>query len=618
LSHTKLEELPKIIDYIKNRTSVPICIDTEGAQIRTGELLKGEVILQENNIIKIPRQNVRGNEFIFNFYPFDLIDKFQVGDLVSIDFNSVLAQVIRRQRKYIELWVLIGGLVKQNKAVTLKRHIEIPAITKKDYKALSISCGKGISHFALSFANRAEDVDMIRAATDRGAFIISKIESGMGIQNLEEIAKRSDALLIDRGDLSREIPIELIPYVQKQIIQRSKKIGKKIYVATNLLESMVNSPTPTRAEVNDIFNTLNDGADGLVLAAETAIGKHPVNCAVMVSKIIKHMENFSTDTSLEDLVKRDSFLLVEPHGGVLVNKIIDDPDLGKIKKYKKLIVDRTVISNAEQIAIGTFSPLEGFMDKKELESVLKNYRLPSGIIWPLPVVLQIKQQQAQEFKIGEDIALVLKDTSDIYAVLHIEEIYTYDLDKIAKETFGTNDSNHPGVQSLKKQGDCFLSGKIGLIKRLPSKYKHYELTPLQIRTIFENKGWSRVVGFHTRNVAHRVHEHIQMLAFQKHYCDGLFIHPVIGPKKKNDYTEEAILKTYELMIQKYYPEGKVFLAAFQNYSRYAGPREGVFTALCRKNFGCSHFVVGRDHTGVGNYYKADDTRKLFDCLGDIG
>jgi len=274
--------------------------------------------------------------------------------------------------------------------------------------------------------------------------------------------------------------------------------------------------------------------------------------------------------------------------------------------------------DAEQMALGTFSPIEGFMSRKELESVMKDCRLPNGVVWPLPITLQVDERTHDKLKNKESVVLASADDGEAYALLHIDGMYKYDLDKIAASVFGTNDIAHPGVKYLKNGGPYFVGGKVDLLKRLPSKNKYLEITPRQARAIFENKGWTRVVGFHTRNVIHRAHEHIQKLAVEKYNCDGIFIHPVVGPKKEGDYREDIILKTYELMMEKFYPSEKTVLGAFQSYSRYAGPREAVFTALCRKNFGCSHFIVGRDHTGVGTYYKSHDVKGLFDSLGDIG
>lgn len=618
LSHTKLKDLARVIGFIQHNTTVPICIDTEGAQIRTGELADRKVFLKENSIIRIPRKNVPGSSEEFNLYPGEIIKEFEPGDFLSIDFNSVLAQVIVKESDYALLRVLVGGVMAQNKAVTLERDIPLPPLTEKDARALVIAKRAGIHHVALSFASQASDVDRVRNIIGRKAVIISKIESIKGVSNLEKIAAKSDALLIDRGDLSRQIPIEQIPWLQKEILLRARKIKIKVYVATNLLESMITMPVPTRAEVNDIFNTLNDGADGLVLAAETAVGAHPINCATMVSKVINQFISFRQGRSSEGLQVKNFYMLTEPHGGSLINRFRGNFDKDALKGYKILKVNREALLDAEQMGIGTFSPLEGFMNKKELDSVLRNYRLPNGVVWTLPIVLQVKKEDAARFRVGEDIALSFKDTGCIHAVLHLEDIYTYSLDRMALETFGTNHQDHPAVDLLKKRGEYFLAGKIDLIRRLPSAYKHFEMTPRQTRTIFENKAWSRVVGFHTRNVIHRVHEHIQIKALDDYHCDGIFIHPAVGTKKSGDYGSEIILKSYELMIDKYYPEGKAVLGAFQSYSRYSGPREAVFTALCRKNFGCSHFIVGRDHTGVGSYYKSDAAHRLFGFLGDIG
>lgn len=611
LSHTRFRDLEGIINFLRSKTSVPLCLDTEGAQIRTGNLSGGEIFLKEQSLARIQRRPVTGDAANFNLYPLDIIDKLRAGDHLTLDFNSILVQVIAKEDEFITIRVLNEGLVGQNKAVSLQRDIDLPALTEKDFLALSLGKKMGINHAAISFVNQAADVSQARKLMDRDAFIISKIETIKGMANLEKIAEESDALLLDRGDLSRQVPIESIPAAQKDFIRRTKETKARIYVATNLLESMVSAPVPTRAEVNDIFNTLVDGADGLVLAAETAIGSYPVDCAVMVSRVIKKFLDFSGKSLSSDT-------LIAPHGGRLINRVISNPDNDKIKSYKALKVDKTTLLDLEQIAIGTFSPIEGFMKKQELESVLKGYRLLNGEVWTLPIILQVNKQEAANFKTGETVSLASKEDGWIYGLLHIEDIYTYDLDELSQSFFQTKDPAHPGPQSLRNKDNLFLGGKIDLIKRLPSKHKYFEFTPAEAREIFKAKGWTKIVAFHTRNVIHRAHEHIQNLAFRNCHCDGLFIHPVIGPKKRGDYRYELILKTYELMINKYYPKGKAVLGGFSSYSRYGGPREAVFTALCRKNFGCSHFIVGRDHTGVGNYYEPDAAAKLFAKLGDIG
>ena len=619
LSHTKSSDFIKVARFIKDHTPVPICIDTEGAQIRTGYLKNKKVVLKENSTALIKRRVIMGDSREFNLYPSGIIDEFRVGDFISIDFNSVLAQVIGKRAGGLTVRILVGGLMGQNKAVSLERDMIMPALTTKDRLALSQGRKMGIGHIAVSFASQAADVEEARSISGRNAFIISKIESIKGLVNLEEIAAKSDALLIDRGDLSRQIAVERIPLVQKDIIRRVKKMNKRIYVATNLLESMTSSNVPTRAEVNDIYNTLDDGADGLVLAAETAIGSYPIECVTMVSRIIKQFMDSSRKVTLPILKIKDYFLLPEPHGGVLIDRFNDNFNAGEAHKYKKISVDIKALMDSEQIALGVFSPIEGFMTRKEVDSVIHGYRLPSGIVWPLPIMLQVDKKTAHNLKVGEKVSLVLEGGNDVYAILDLEDTYTYDLDEIAKNVFNTNCQKHPSALLLKKRDNYFLGGKIELLKRMPAKDKYYEITPRETRTIFEKKGWSRVVAFHTRNVIHRVHEYIQMQAFKDYHCDGLFIHPAIGPKRSGDYNSGMLLKSYEIMVNKFYPPGKVVLGGFQSYSRYAGPREAVFTALCRKNFGCSHFIVGRDHTGVGNYYKHNAAHELFEKLReDIG
>ena len=619
LSHTKTEDIENIVSYIRSQTKVPICLDTEGAQIRTGTFLEESILLTENDNVNIPNYFIEGDKDSFNFYPYKIIDRFLIGDMISVDFNSVLVQVIDKASDNVIVKVLSGGLVGRNKAVNLYRDLKLPIITAKDKLALVLGRKLKIKHYALSFTSCADDITYIRELTGEGAFIISKIETINGMDNIEEIASVSDALLLDRGDISRQVPIEQIPRLQKDFTSRGKKSKVKIYVATNLLESMITQPTPTRAEVNDVYNALCDGVNGLVLAAETAIGKYPIQCTEMIAKMINQYESALTDKN--DIINYKQvahYSLVDPHGGHIVDQVLTTFDEIEVDKYKKLVVSDNVLSDVEQIALGTFSPLQGFLNKKDLDSVLNNYCLQNGIVWPLPILCQISESQASNLVVGDKLALISEKNNETYAIMNLEEIYGYDLESLADKMFGTNDIKHPGVNRLIDAGSYFLAGKIYLLKRLPSSNKYYELTPSQVRIIFESKGWSRIVGFHTRNVIHNAHEYIQLEAYKRAHCDGIFIHPIIGFKKSGDFSANIIIKCYEQMIKEFYAKGKVLFATFQNYSRYCGPREAVFTALCRKNFGCSHFIVGRDHTGVGSFYEPDSARKLFNELGDIG
>jgi ATP sulfurylase len=617
LSHTALDDVGDVIDFIRGHTDVPVCLDTEGAQVRTAAFVDGKVQVAENEIIRIPHARVPGDGRRFNLYPRGIATELEIGDFISIDFNAVLVQVVDIDADGVELRVLNGGEIGSNKAVTVERPLAMPPLTEKDIAALKIGRAKGIDHVALSFANRAADVDEIRRHAGTDAFVISKIECRNGVANLEDIAKLSNAILIDRGDLSREFPVEHIPALQKQIIRRTKAVERKVYVATNLLESMVVAPVPTRAEVNDVHNTLMDGVDGLVLAAETAIGEHPIACASMIVKLIRSFEAGGALTP-DHYAADPSSLLVEPHGGALVHREAADLAPEADKDLPRVTVSDLILMDCQQIAFGTFSPLTGFMDSAALDSVLQSHRLPDGTVWTLPITLQLDRQALNGAGAGDRVALE-NSAGEVHAVLDISEVFAVDFAGIAKPWFGTESKEHPGVAALAARGDVFVAGAVTLVRRLPSPYRHFELTPAQTRFLFTKKGWNRVVGFHTRNVAHRVHEHIQLAALESTGADGLYISPVIGPRKKGDFLPGPVLKSYQILLDfRFYPRGKVVLGSFATYPRYSGPREAVFTALCRKNMGCSHFIVGRDHTGVGDFYRPEESQALFDRLGDIG
>ena len=352
LSHTKAADFADTVKFIQAHSEVPICLDTEGAQIRTGDFVDGSVTFRDNTFVRAHRRRVPADGKNFNFSPADIIDQLQSGDFISIDFNAVLVQVTAQEPDAVVMRVFNGGVVGQNKAVTVERDVRLPPLTRKDRACIEIGVELGLSHFALSFANRGEDVDALRALVGDSAEIISKIESRKGIENLADIARRSDALLIDRGDLSREVPIELLPRTQKTILRRAKCLGTRVYVATNLLESMVHTPNPTRAEVNDIYNTLLDGADGLVLAAETAIGAYPVHCASMINRLIQGYENGGDADALHYPVYPVS-LLIEPHGGQLVHREATENERREAGRLPTLTVPETTLLDCEQLACGT-------------------------------------------------------------------------------------------------------------------------------------------------------------------------------------------------------------------------------------------------------------------------
>jgi pyruvate kinase len=616
LSHTKVDQVAPLIEMIRGFSNVPICLDSEGAQVRTGDLIDGPVEFRENSIVSAHHKTVPGDPLNINFYPDGIINEFKIGDFISIDFNAVLVQVIGIEEDYVSMRVLAGGIVGSNKAVTVERAIAMPALTDKDKAAIKIGHDMGIRHFALSFANEGADVEQLRAMVGDESLIISKIECRNGLKDLSEIALASNALLIDRGDLSREVPIERIPQVQKQILKRGQDLDRKVYVATNLLESMIKDPNPTRAEVNDIFTTLSEGADGLVLAAETAIGAHPIRAASTIVKVIHCYEN---DISLDDVIQRSSHsLLVEPHGGKLHSAVHMNIDITSLSSLPAIEISEETLLDCEQIAHGTYSPVTGFMDQDTLNSVLDNNQLSCGTTWTMPILFQVEPEQAKGITRGITVALKAA-SGDIHATIDVSEVYEIELTSIAQKWFGTNDQSHPGVARINSMGSTCIAGTVTLIKPIPSPYRHFQLTPANTRFIFEHKGWSKVVGFHGRNPPHQGHTHIQLTALEQCNADGVYISPVIGPQKPGDFVPMYVLKSYQQMLEfGIYPNGKALLGSFATYPRFCGPREAVFTALCRQNMGCSHFIIGRDHTGVGNFYGPDDNIRMFEQLGGIG
>lgn len=615
LSHTKIKELENHIRLITSLSNIPICLDTEGAQIRTGSFREGEVFLENNKTIIISKKIINGTSENFNLYPENVTDELLEGDLISIDFDSALLQIINKKKDQLEAKVINGGKIGSNKGVAVNRNVDLPFITDKDKESIAIGKNLGINHFALSFAENGINVKKFRELIGNKSFLISKIESNEGLINRLDITKLSDAILIDRGDLSRDVEIENIPHTQEILITEANKNNTDVFVATNLLESMLNSSIPTRAEVNDVYHTLKSGADGLVLAAETAIGLNPIKATSMIRKLIL---NFNESISNNNRLLTQKTKGIQPHGGGDLNiNLASDSEISEINKFKKFVVDENCLLDAQQIALGTYSPIKGFMNKENVTSILENNLLIDGNIWTLPIILQIKDKSELSGFINERVVLTSKDGEHI-AFLDIESIEEIDLSKLCKKWFKTNSLDHPGVYQVQSNGKYIVSGDVSLIKRKNSPYRIFDLSPQETRFIFSQKHWDVVVGFHTRNPIHRAHEFIQLSAMDLSNADGMYINPVIGPKKKGDFLPEVVLKSYQLMIDSgHYASEDFLLGGFNTYSRFSGPREAVFTAICRKNMGCTHFIIGRDHTGVGDYYTKDETRKFFDQLGDL-
>lgn len=620
LSHTQVEKVDETIRFIQARTSVPICIDSEGAQIRTATFVQGKIDLPDHAVVRLVQELVAGDEEQFNLHPIDIIREFEVGDFLSIDFNAVLGQVIAREGDDVLVRIVNGGTVGSNKAITLDREIDMPPLTPKDEAAMRIGLRLGIRHFALSFANRGSDVDQLRTLVGPEAVIISKIECRGGLKNLRDIARKSDAILIDRGDLSRQIPIERIPDFQKKIIRQVKALGKKIYVATNFLESMLEAPIPTRAEVNDIYNTFVDGADGLVLAAETAIGRFPLESAQILVRVIGEFERISQGDDFGDVDHIDPIsLLIEPHGGKLVHREAVAPEAEEMARLLHLMPGHAALLDCEQIALGTYSPLTGFMDERTLESVLADCRLPDGgPAWTLPIVLTV--DKAALGQVGAGDRIVLADGDGVaHALLDVSQVYSPDLPRLCSALFGARSSDHPGGRRILEGRPQFVAGEITLLRRVRSPFRHFSLSPAQARLLFTHKGWSRVVGFHACDPAYQLHRYIQQQALERSFGDGLFINSATCPGREGEFLPEPIIKSYLLMLTSgAYPKGQVVLGGISTISRDRTPRETVFSAICMKNMGCSHFVIDDTLAAEGKGYSLRACQDLFESLGNIG
>lgn len=313
---------------------------------------------------------------------------------------------------------------------------------------------------------------------------------------------------------------------------------------------------------------------------------------------------------------------IAPHGGILVNRIatLDQRQefFDKADSLPRVELSDRSISDLQMIAIGALSPLKGFMNEADYRSVVKEMRLSNGLPWSIPITLSVNEAVADTLTEGSLVRLD-SPAGEFVGILELTEKYRYSKEAEVINVYRTDDLKHPGVQVVDKAGPVNLAGEVWLLEReLDVRFPQYQIDPAKSRLLFKEKGWKTIVGFQTRNPIHRAHEYIQKCALET--VDGLFLHPLVGTTKGDDIPADVRMRCYEILLEKYYPKERVILAINPAAMRYAGPREAIFHALIRKNYGCTHFIVGRDHAGVGDYYGTFDAQHIFEEFepGELG
>ncbi len=301
-----------------------------------------------------------------------------------------------------------------------------------------------------------------------------------------------------------------------------------------------------------------------------------------------------------------------PHGGALVDRVLRGEALAearrRVRELPVVVLGEKEAADLELIATGAYSPLTGFMGEGDYAAVVEEMRLADGLVWSLPVTLAVPAERALTLRDGDEAALADAE-GRVLGLMRVEERFEYDRRREARLVFRTEDEAHPGVARLYRQGEVYLGGPVWLLEERPPAFPAHHLPPARLREVFAARGWRTVVGFQTRNPIHRAHEYLQKCALET--VDGLLVHPLVGATKDDDVPAEVRMASYRAVLERYYPAERVVLAVFPAAMRYAGPREAVFHAIVRKNYGCTHFIVGRDHAGVGSYYGTYDAQRIF-------
>jgi sulfate adenylyltransferase len=308
---------------------------------------------------------------------------------------------------------------------------------------------------------------------------------------------------------------------------------------------------------------------------------------------------------------------IPPHGGALVNRLLQgeaaEEAAARAADLPKITLARRERCDLELLAVGAFSPLTGFMTRDQFDATVDEMHLPGGEPWAVPITLSTTREKADDLAEGGDVALWDPESEQVLAVMHLAERYDHDRDRECREVYRTTDLEHPGVALVMDQGEVCLGGEVDVLALPPhADLQQYRWTPEATRTEFDRRGWKTVAAFQTRNPCHRAHEYLQKVAME--LCDGLLLHPLVGETKKGDIPADVRMRTYEVMFENYYPQDRVLLTVLPASMRYAGPREAILHAIMRKNYGVTHFIVGRDHAGVGDYYGTYDAQEIFDAF----
>lgn len=591
MSHTTLEELPGLIRSIRHRTSTPLCIDTEGPQVRTGPMRDGQIMLHIQAQVTLVQDEVMGDRSCFTLKPPEVFNYLKPGMLLSVDFHGVLLLLVECTKTEARARVLCAGPVGANHGISIDQPLNLPPFTIKDRQAMQIAQEEGIRHFALSFVHQPEAVWLARQLLGPEATLIAKVESRPALSHIEEILLASDAILLDRGDLSRDVPVEQLPFWQRHILQAAARFEKPAYVATNLLESMTTSPHPSRAEVNDIISTLWEGAQGLVLAAETAIGRYPVQSVRMVRRLIHEYLHETWRTAPQQLQWLGNGMLenrTQPHGGSLVHRFHSEPEGAQtLKELPRLRIDSTRLRDLEQIALGVYSPLTGFMGREELNSVLESCSLADGTVWPLPIVLPVIQTDLR-LRVGDRVALVCSCCDEVAGILDLNELYRFD-------------SSIP-MEVRNSPGGFLAAGPITLLKRHRFYPQEFSLSPVQTRAIFSHRGWDKVVGLFADQISGALESSFLETVMGQVDADGLFLLNAGSNPEQFAHIRASVCSRLD-------PE-KVLLGGSWTRPGKPEPRGNLLAAICVKNFGCSHILMESDSQHNG--------KSLLEKVGLIG